>query len=302
MSVANPSYRSLHKSGELTKRAMKALKWLENCRICPWQCQVNRVRGEIGQCGIGRRARVYSFMPHHGEEKPLRGWKGSGTIFFSGCNMHCVFCQNADISQGCYGTEVGAEKLAGMMLSLQKKGCHNINLVSPTHVVPQILEALVIAAQKGLMLPLVYNSGGYDQLETLQLLVGIVDIYMPDMKYADRNFALKYSHIPNYPDINQKAVKEMHRQVGDLKLNGNGIAQKGLLIRHLVLPNDLAGTEEIIRFITQVISNDTYLNLMDQYRPEYHAPKFSELSRRLKQKEYLYAVKTALDAGINRLD
>jgi len=302
MTVFKPSYRLLFESGELAARVEYAVQSLGNCQVCPRNCAVDRLNGKTGDCGIGRKARVYSFMPHHGEENPLRGRNGSGTIFFSGCNMHCVYCQNAEISQERYGLEVEAQRLAEMMLSLQEQGCHNINLVSPTHIISQILEGLLIAASDGLSLPIVYNTGGYDKVSTLQLLEGIVDIYMPDMKYADTEIAEKLSGVINYPAVNQRAVKEMHRQVGDLKLNEKGVAEKGLLIRHLVLPDGLSGTGEIISFITNEISKNTYLNLMDQYRPEYHAMQFRSLSRRISQGEYLTAVKQALGAGIKRLD
>ena len=241
-------------------------------------------------------------MPHHGEERPLRGRNGSGTIFFSGCNMHCQFCQNADISQDNYGMLVSADKISAMMLDLQARGCHNINLVSPTHIVPQILDALLIAAQKGLRLPLVYNTGGYDAINTLELLDGIVDIYMPDMKYADAEIARKYSLIPDYPYHNQKIVKEMHRQVGNLELDNNGIAVRGLLVRHLVLPNNISGTKQVMVYLSRDISTNTYVNIMDQYRPEYHARQFPELFHRTSVDEFQAAVKMATDCGIERID
>ena len=241
-------------------------------------------------------------MAHHGEERPISGVRGSGTIFFSGCNLHCVFCQNADISQQNYGLPVSAEKLAQMMLALQELGCHNINLVSPTHVVPQIMQALLIAAGSGLSLPLVYNTGGYDCQETLRLLDGVIDIYMPDMKYFNQQTAERLSGIKNYPAINQVAVKEMHRQVGDLVLDRNGIAIHGLLIRHLVLPAGAADTGKIAQFISKEISADTYVNIMDQYRPEYQSGDFPEINKRISQREYEAAVQSALDAGLRRLD
>ncbi len=258
-----PAYLHLNETGELARRAALAFERLASCTGCSWQCQVNRLGGELGKCKTGEHARVSSYFPHQGEENPLRGRRGSGTIFFSRCNLSCQFCQNADISQTSAGEEVDANELAGMMLELQEYGCHNINLVSPSHVVAQILTAVAIAAQAGLHLPLVYNTGGYDSLCTLQLLDGVVDIYMPDMKYADEANALHYSKIPDYPRLNQAAVREMHRQVGDLLLE-QGLAIRGLLVRHLVLPNWLAGTAEIIRFLAEEISQNTYLNLMDQ--------------------------------------
>jgi putative pyruvate formate lyase activating enzyme len=297
-----PSYFALLASGELEKRIKTAYSLLSHCTLCPWECGVDRTGGELGECQTSSTARVYSYMPHHGEERPLRGVGGSGTIFFSGCNMHCQFCQNADISQENYGMLVSADKIAAMMLDLQARGCHNINLVSPTHVVPQIMDALLIAAKKGLRLPLIYNTGGYDAINTLELLNGIIDIYMPDMKYADKRIAKKYSLIQDYTYHNQKAVKEMHRQVGDLQLDNKGIAVRGLLVRHLVLPNNISGTEQVMAYLTREISTNTYVNIMDQYRPEYHAHQFAELFRRVTLNEFQTAVNVAIDCGIERID
>ncbi len=302
MNKSEPAYLALFNSGELAQRAETAHEILSDCTLCPWQCHVDRIAGQTGQCQTGAQVRVYSYMAHHGEENPLRGKFGSGTIFFSGCNLHCQFCQNSDISQDNYGMRIEPEKLAIMMLDLQAQGCHNINLVSPTHVVPQILSALLIAAQQGLTLPLVYNTGGYDSLETLQLLDGIVDIYMPDMKYADESLARKYSQIADYPAINQAAVKEMHRQVGDLELDKEGIAQRGLLVRHLLLPDDLAGTRAILQFIAQEISLLTYINIMDQYHPDYKAFDHPELCRRISREEVQQARMTAHRLGLTGLD
>ncbi len=296
------SYRELLKTGELERRAKRALELLEECRLCPRECKVNRLKDERGACRTGRKAVVSSYGPHFGEEAPLVGFNGSGTIFFTWCNSRCVFCQNYEISQLGEGEPVSPEALAEMMLALQRMGCHNINFVTPTHVVPQILEALIIAAEKGLNVPLVYNTGGYDSVETLKLLEGIFDIYMPDMKYSDPEIAEKYSGLKNYPEINKAAVKEMHRQVGDLLLDECGIATRGLLVRHLVLPNGLAGTEEIVRFIAREISPNTYVNIMDQYRPCYRAYEYPELSRRITAQEYLAAVRAAEEAGLRRLD
>jgi putative pyruvate formate lyase activating enzyme len=248
------------------------------------------------------KARIASYGPHHGEENPLRGRRGSGTIFFSWCNLRCQYCQNADISQSPAGREVGSDELAAIMLELQRRGCHNINFVSPSHVIAEILEALVIATDSGLNIPLVYNTGGYDSPEALKLLDGVIDIYMPDMKYADRLIARRLSKIGNYPAINQSAVREMHRQVGDLVLDEHEIAQRGLLVRHLILPENLAGTEEIVRFLAEEISPNTYLNLMNQYRPAYRAAMYPPLDRPLTQKEYDDAVLMAKHAGLNRLD
>jgi putative pyruvate formate lyase activating enzyme len=237
-----------------------------------------------------------------GEENPLRGWRGSGTIFFSGCNLRCQFCQNFEISQAASGGEVEPQELATMMLELQALGCHNINLVSPSHVVPQILAAVCLAAQAGLRLPLVYNTGGYDSMNALKLLDGVVDIYMPDMKYASSQVARYYSKIPNYAQVNQAAVSEMHRQVGDLQIDEDGLAVRGLLVRHLVLPNNLAGTGEVVQFLAQEISPDTYLNLMDQYRPAYNAGQFPKLRRQITAQEYREAIDLAHSAGLHRLD
>jgi putative pyruvate formate lyase activating enzyme len=252
-------------------------------------------------CSTGERAIVSSYGPHFGEENPLVGTGGSGTIFFAWCNLKCQYCQNYDISQRGVGHEVEPEELARMMLSLQSQGCHNVNFVSPSHVVPQILAGLLIAAEAGLRLPLVYNTGGFDSLETLKLLDGVVDIYMPDMKYADSNVARRFSKISNYPAVNQAAVKEMHRQTGDLTMDDRGVAQRGLLIRHLVLPDGLAGTPEIVRFLRDEISPNTYINVMAQYRPCYRAHDLPPLDRRISNDEYAEAVRLAQEAGL-RLD
>ena len=297
-----PGYLSLLDSGKYKGRLQKAREYLSSCTVCPRTCRVNRLEGEIGDCRIGSRARVSSYGPHYGEESPLRGWKGSGTVFFSGCNLHCQYCQNASISQSGGGREVSPEQLAGMMLSLQERGCHNINLVSPTHVGPQIMEAVFVAAKKGLTLPLVYNTGGYDSVRMLRLFSGIVDIYMPDMKYADPQVGVTYSRAESYPTVNQRAVKEMHRQVGDLVLDEQGIAVKGLLIRHLILPHQLAGSAQILKFIAEEISGKTYLNLMDQYRPSYRAHRYPELNRRLTRKEFAEVKRLASELGLERGD
>ena len=297
-----PAYLQLLRGGELRERVARAYEHLSVCDVCAWGCKVDRRAGQVGVCRTGERARVSSYGPHLGEEDPLRGWRGSGTIFFSRCNLKCQFCQNYDISQADAGYEVEPEQLASIMLELQAQGCHNINFVSPSHVVPQIMAAVLIAAEAGLRLPLVYNTGGYDSMAMLKLLDGVVDIYMPDMKYADAEIARRYSKIPNYPQVNQAAVREMHRQVGDLQVNEMGLALRGLLVRHLVLPDDLAGTADIVRFLATEISPDTYLNLMDQYRPAYKAHHFPELNRRITRQEYEAAVKMARDAGLRRLD
>jgi putative pyruvate formate lyase activating enzyme len=301
MSAFEPAYLALHRSGELAHRASQAREHLADCDLCARYCRVDR-RERHGACRTGELARVASFGPHLGEEDPLRGWRGSGTIFFSWCNLRCQYCQNHDISQSPAGQEQPAETLAAIMMRLQASGCHNINFVSPSHVVAQILEALVLAAEEGLRLPLVYNTGGYDSPEALGLLDGVIDIYMPDMKYSDAKIGRRYSKIGGYPEVNRAAVREMHRQVGDLVLDDRGIAQRGLLVRHLVLPHNLAGTAEILRFLAEEISENTYLNLMDQYRPAYRASEHPPLSRPITHEEYARAVKLARKVGLDRLD
>jgi putative pyruvate formate lyase activating enzyme len=302
MSPTNPSFIGLFEDGKLEDRAEKAAALLLSCSVCPHNCGVDRTAGKLGVCRTGALARVSSYGPHMGEEDPLRGWRGSGTIFFSSCNLRCQYCQNYDISQGGYGQEVEPDNLARMMLELQSAGCHNINFVSPTHVVPQIIAAVLVAAGAGLNIPLVYNTGGYDSVETLKLLDGIIDIYMPDMKYASASTGLHYSKIKDYPRHNQAAVEEMHRQVGDLLINQDGLAVRGLLVRHLILPNGLAGTEEIASFLAEKVSKDTYLNLMDQYRPEYNARQHQKLNRSLRSGEFQAAVQAARQAGLHRFD
>jgi putative pyruvate formate lyase activating enzyme len=290
-------------SGELEKRVQIAYYHLEDCDLCARYCHVNRfetLKGAV--CRTGERAVVCSFGAHHGEEDPLRGSRGSGTLFFSWCNLRCVFCQNWEISQKGLGREVEPEAIADMLLKLQQQGCHNINFVTPSHVVAQLLAAVLMAARRGLRLPLVYNTGGYDSLEALTLLDGVIDIYMPDMKYGDSETAHRYSHVRNYWEVNKAAVKEMHRQVGDLVLDDRGIAQRGLLVRHLVLPEDLANTEKVLAFIATEISPDTYLNIMDQYHPCYRADEYPPLDRSITQSEYLRALGIARRYGLHRLD
>lgn len=297
-----PAYLSLLHSGELERRVANAYARLEACDICARECGVNRrLSTEGAGCHTGERAIVSSYGPHFGEEDPLVGRGGSGTIFFSWCNLRCQYCQNYEISQAGLGHEVEPEALAEMMLSLQSQGCHNINFVSPSHVVPQILGGLLIAAKAGLRLPLVYNTGGYDSLKTLALLDGIVDIYMPDAKYADPNVAQRYSKIRNYPAVNQAALKEMHRQVGDLAMDDRGVARRGVLVRHLVLPGGLAGTAQVIRFLRDEISPTTYINVMAQYRPCYRAHELPPMDRSITNQEYAEAVHLAQEAGL-RLD
>ncbi len=275
---------------------------LEECTVCPRRCAVNRLAGKSGKCHVTQQIIVSSYGPHFGEEPPLVGSHGSGTIFFTYCNLRCVFCQNYTISQLGEGSPVTGNELAQMMLSLQAKGCHNINLVSPTHIVPYILEALELAVSKGLCVPLVYNSGGYDSVETLELLDGIVDIYMPDMKYSDEKIAEQLSGIKDYPSVNRAAVKEMHRQVGDLQIDEQGVAYRGLLVRHLVLPNRLAGTPEVIRFLAREVSTNTYLNIMAQYHPCYRAFDMPQLARPVSRQEFSKAIDLAHQQGLHRLD
>ena len=295
-------YLGLYYNGELATRIEHAKEILENCELCPRHCHINRLVGQVGKCRTAARAVVSSYAPHFGEEATLVGSNGSGTIFFTHCNLRCVFCQNYSISQLGEGREVTKEELAGMMLSLQALGCHNINLVSPTHVVPQILEALQIAVARRLYIPLVYNCGGYDSVETLKLLEGIVDIYMPDMKYSDDEIARQYSGIENYPAVNQAAIKEMHRQVGDLEIDEQGVATRGLLVRHLVLPHGLAGTQKVVRFLAKEVSLNTYLNIMAQYRPSHKAHQFPLLTRSITREEFSEALKLAQEEGLHRLD
>jgi putative pyruvate formate lyase activating enzyme len=278
------------------------MKMLEDCELCPRCCHANRLKGELGQCRTAERAGVSSYGPHFGEEAPLVGTGDSGTVFLAHCNLHCVFCQNCSISQLGEGSEVSSQDLAYVMLSLQRRGCHNINLVTPTHVVPQILEALGLAAADGLNIPLVYNCGGYESVDTLRLLDGIVDIYMPDLKYADSAVARQYSGVEDYAAVNRAAVKEMHRQVGDLQIDDQGVAVRGLLVRHLVLPSRLAGTRETVEFLANSVSSSTYVNIMAQYHPCHRAYDFPFLSRSVTKEEYLEAVTLALQHGLNRLD
>ena len=297
-----PAYSRLLEHGELKERAAMAYEHLNHCDLCGHECGVDRLAGIRGVCQTLERARISSYGPHHGEEDPLRGWRGSGTIFFSRCNLHCQYCQNHDISQSDQGEEVEPEELAAIMLELQRYGCHNINLVSPSHVIAPILGAIVFAAQAGLNIPIVYNTGGYDSITALKLLEGVIDIYMPDMKYAFPRTGLHYSKIRNYPQINQAAVKEMFKQVGDLKINQEGIAMRGLLVRHLVLPYNLAGSEQIVKFLADEISPNTYVNLMDQYRPAFKAKQYPKLKREITSTEYKHAVHLANEAGLQRFD
>lgn len=300
----SPAYLRLYRRGELQVRLKDALAALTCCTLCPRACQANRAAGETGTCQIGRYARVASYFAHFGEEDPLRGWRGSGTIFFAQCNLRCVFCQNYDISQhGCFA-ETPPEHLAGMMLALQQGGCHNINLVTPSHVVPQILEALLLAVEAGLRLPLVYNTSGYDTVNTLQALDGIVDIYMPDFKMWDSDHAAQYLNARNYPQVARAALREMHRQVGVLRVDEQGLAQRGVLVRHLVMPEGIAGTAQVAEFLASELSPNTYLNLMAQYHPagKVTTSTFPQINRPITPEEYRAAVQAARRAGLHRFD
>ncbi len=284
-----PSYLRLYESGELERRVRRALRMLKECEVCPHKCKVNRVGNEKGYCKLGRYAVVSDYFPHFGEEFPIRGYRGSGTIFFSYCNMRCVYCQNYEVSQLGAGKLMKPEDLASAMLELQDYGCHNINLVSPSHVVPQILEALLLAIEKGLRIPLVYNTSSYDSIETLKLLDGIVDIYLADLKYLNPVYGRKYSKVRDYPSVAKEAIKEMYRQVGNLQVDSRGIAVRGLLVRHLVLPNDISTTKEVIEFLRSIDEN-LAVNVMRQYFPYYKASDYPELSRRITEEEYRQAL------------
>ena len=297
-----PSYINLHREGKLQKRIAGALALMESCHLCPRGCGVNRIQGERGFCKTGRKARVASYNAHFGEEAPLVGIFGSGTIFISSCNLLCSFCQNFEISHQREGVDITAEQLAAMMLDLAGRGCHNINFVTPTHVVPQILEALPGAIEGGLRVPLVYNSSGYDAVETLRLLDGVFDIYMPDFKFWDPDWANRFCKAPDYKEVAVAAIKEMHRQVGDLILDDEGIGSRGLIVRHLVMPNNLAGTEKTMAFLADEISTNTYVNVMDQYQPCGEAHRDPLINRRLEMREFRDATNAAKRAGLKRLD
>ena len=286
----------------LAERVERLKARLTECDICPRLCRVNRKAGEVGFCRVGWHALVASFGPHFGEEAPLVGHHGSGTVFFSGCSLRCVFCQNYEISHLVEGREVPAERLAGIFLSVQRMGCHNLNLVTPTHVTPQILEALSLAAPSGLSIPVVYNCGGYESVDTLRELEGVVDIYMPDVKFLDAEPAGRYCEAPDYPEVVQAALREMARQVGPLVLDRHGIARRGLLVRHLVMPGEASTTRKVIDFLAHEIGTDTYVNLMDQYRPCGRALEFPEIGRRTQADEWRDARDYALEKGLYRLD
>lgn len=301
----DPRYRSMLEQGELSSRVEAADAALHDCVLCGNRCHIDRAE-KAGPCGIKDTVHVASYGPHRGEERVLSGWRGSGTIFFSGCNLHCVYCQNYDISQYVTGFTVDAEGLARIMLDLQARGCHNINLVSPTHVASHIVPGLAEAVRQGLHIPIVYNTGGYDAEQALALMDGFVDIYMPDMKYADAATAHALSAVQDYPAVNRQAVKEMHRQVGDLVTDEDGLARRGLLVRHLVLPGDAAGTADIARFLAEEVSPETYINVMGQYRPAYRAAACATdeypINRRVTREEVASAVRQTREAGLHRLD
>jgi putative pyruvate formate lyase activating enzyme len=299
-----PAYMRLFRCGELQKRADQAVRKLADCRFCPRDCGVDRLAGRTAVCKTGRYALVSSYFPHFGEEDCLRGSHGSGTIFFSLCNLRCVFCQNDDISQARQGLETPPLRLAQMMLELQAMGCHNINFVTPEHVVPQILEALPVAIQAGLRLPLVYNTSAYDAESSLALLDGIVDIYMPDFKMWDAGQSLRYLKARDYPEAARRALREMHRQVGVLKMDENGVALRGVLVRHLLMPGEVAGTQEVMRYLAEELSPDTYVNIMDQYHPanKVGGGRYEEINRRISAQEKRQAFEDARRAGLWRFD
>ena len=296
-----PAYLQLP-PGVLSDRVREAEEILKKCTLCPRECKVDRTSGEKGFCKTGDKPFISSYGPHFGEEKPLVGRFGSGTIFMGNCNLGCIFCQNYSISHLGEGVGMSFEKLSDIMLSLQEQGCHNINLVTPTHQMPMILRSLLIASGKGLKLPIVYNCGGYESLHAIKILDGIIDIYMPDFKYFDPGMALKYSKAEDYPKAAMAAIKEMHIQVGDLLTDSRGIAMRGLLVRHLVLPGGIAGTSGVVKFIAEKISKNTYMNIMDQYHPCYKAFDKPPLDRRITLEEYGEAVELATAAGLKRLD
>jgi len=296
-----PAYLCLA-AGGLTQKVRAAEAMLKRCTLCPKQCGVDRTAGKRGVCRTGDKPFISSFGPHFGEERPLVGINGSGTIFFGNCNLGCIFCQNYTISHLGEGEELPLERLAEIMLELQAMGCHNINLVTPTHQMPMILRALLIAAGQGLSIPIIYNCGGYESIEAVSLLHGVIDIYMPDFKYADPEMAMKYSGARDYPVVAKAVIKEMYRQVGDLVLDKMGIAKRGLLIRHLVLPKGVAGTQEVVRFIAEEISTNTYVNIMDQYHPCAKAYEHPPLDRPITRQEFVEALRLAREAGLTRRD
>lgn len=298
-----PGYLALHRNNELKRRGEELWTMMENCELCPRACGVNRVAGEKGFCGASAKLFVASHHPHFGEERCLVGRRGSGTIFFTHCSLRCVFCINWEISQGGWGAETEIEHLAGMMLDLQKRGCHNINVVTPTHYPAHIVLALDRAAEKGLRLPVVYNTCGWERLPILQKLDGIVDIYLPDFKYADSEMAAQYSSgADSYPEVAKAALLEMHRQVGVAKKKADGLLYRGMIIRHLVMPNNVGGTRDVLFWIAGNLPKDTYVNLMSQYRPMYKAFHYPAISRRLTRQEFAQAITWAKQFGLTNVD
>jgi putative pyruvate formate lyase activating enzyme len=298
-----PAYLGLEREKKLETLERDLWDVLRNCSLCPRGCGVNRLAGEKGICSSTAALKVHSSGPHFGEERPLVGKGGSGTIFFSNCNLLCCFCQNWQINHRGDGRMTSHETLAQMMIDLQRTGCHNINLVTPTHVVPHIVKALRLAIPLGLRLPLVFNTGGYDSLEVIRNLAGVVDIYLPDFKYQDGKMAARYSYqAADYPDVAAAVIKEMHRQVGILQTDAVGVAQRGLIIRHLVMPQNIAGTDRFVRWVANELSPMTYVNIMAQYHPEHRASEYPELSRQITNGEYLQALDWARAAGLKNLD
>jgi putative pyruvate formate lyase activating enzyme len=310
LDALEPAYLVLHREGRLADRAAAARRALETCRLCPRACGARRLEDRVGTCGIGRHAVMSSAFPHLGEEDCLRGRRGSGTVFFAGCGLRCAFCQNADVSWLRLGEERSAEELAAIYLWLQERGCHNLNLVTPSHVVPQILEALADAAGRGLRLPVVYNSSGYDTVETLRLLDGVVDVYMPDFKFWRKETAERYAAAPDYPDRARAAILEMHRQTGPLRFGSDGLARRGVLVRHLVMPGLVEESDAILAWLAREVSPDTYVNVMGQYRPQWRVgepgpggrPLFAEINRRPRAWEMEAVHESARRAGLFRLD
>ncbi len=295
-----PSYIRLYEKGNLHDRVRTLNEFLGGCRLCPRECRVDRLSGAIGYCGAGAEIEISSAFPHFGEEPPLVGNRGSGTIFLTHCSLRCVFCQNYDITHMGRGDRYTPSRMAGVMVRLQEMGCHNINFVTPSHYAPQIVACLPEAIEMGLRLPIVYNCSGYESVDVIRLLEGVVDIYMPDIKFMDGRYSGRFCNAPDYPEVVKGVLKEMHRQVGDLSLDSDGIAERGLLVRHLVMPEDVASSEAVLRYIAEEISVHSYVNIMDQYRPEYRARDFKEITRRITRKEYLEAVQTAKRVGLYR--
>lgn len=295
-----PAYRSRMSVEELSNRAAELREMMRACSLCPRECGARRLEGRYGVCRSTLRLTISSAAPHYGEEASLTGRNGSGTIFFTSCNLKCTYCQNYDISHMRLGRPVSSDEIAEIMLRLQRSGCHNINFVTPTHFTPQIVEALIKAVDGGLSVPLVYNCGGYESVQTLQLLEDVIHIYMPDIKYSDNETARRFSGAPHYWDVVSEAIREMHSQVGDLEIDDRGIAQRGLLIRHLVLPNRLAGSRAVLEFVSREVSVNSYINIMDQYRPAYRAIRFDELGRTITAREYEEVLELASALGLHR--